>query len=215
MERTDTRPTHDLPQRTITVGMSGASGMRYGMRLLEQLLRHDCRLLVMISRAARAVFAAEEGGVLPEDPAALGSFLQARFAVERPGHLTVFDDGDWHAPVASGSAAPRQMVVCPCSTGMLSAIAHGASDTLMERAADVVLKEGGRLVLVPREMPLSSIHLENMLALSRMGVVIMPASPGFYLRPQTIDDLVNMVVGRILDQLGIDNTLSPPWGAAG
>jgi flavin prenyltransferase len=214
MERTDTDRRPHLPPRTITFGMTGASGVCYGMRLMEQLMAHNCRLLVMISRAARSVFAAEEGIDLPQEPAALKDCFLERFTGARPDLLMVFGESDWHAPVASGSGAPRQMVVCPCSTGMLSSVAHGASDTLMERAADVVLKERGRLVLVPREMPLSSIHLENMLKLSRMGAVIMPASPGFYARPHTIADLVDTVVGRILDQLGIETTLVRRWGAA-
>lgn len=114
--------------------------------------------------------------------------------------------------MASGSAAPSKMVVCPCSTGTLSSIAIGASDNLIERAADVVLKERGQLILVPREMPLSSIHLENMLKLSQMGATIMPAAPGFYHNPKTIDDLVDFVVARILDHLGIEQSLVARWG---
>ena len=114
--------------------------------------------------------------------------------------------------MASGSAAPKQMVVCPCSTGSLSAIANGASDNLVERAADVVIKERGQLILVPREMPLSSIHLEHMLKLSQMGVTIMPAAPGFYHQPKSISDLVDFVVARILDHLGLDQQLMARWG---
>lgn len=117
------------------------------------------------------------------------------------------------APVASGSGAPSSMVICPCSTGTLSAIACGASNNLIERAADVALKERRKLILVPRESPYSTIHLENMLALSRMGAVILPASPGFYHRPQRVEDLVDFVVARILNQLGIENALLPRWGA--
>ena len=116
------------------------------------------------------------------------------------------------APVASGSNAPRAMVICPCSTGTLSAIACGASNNLIERAADVMLKEQKKLILVSREMPLSTIHLENMLKLARMGCVMMPASPGFYQRPEQISDLIDFVVARILDQLQIEQQLMPPWG---
>ena len=119
---------------------------------------------------------------------------------------------EWFSPVASGSAAPKQMVVCPCSTGTLSAVACGASDNLIERAADVVLKERGQLIMVPREMPLSSLHLENMLKLSQMGVVMMPAAPGFYHQPQSIADLIDFVVARILDHLGVDQQLMARWG---
>jgi len=118
----------------------------------------------------------------------------------------------WTAPVASGSGAPASMVVCPCSTGTLSAIASGASDNLIERAADVALKERRQLILVPRESPFSAIHLENMLKLARLGVTILPAAPGFYHRPQSVDDLVDFVVARILDQLGVEQTLVKRWG---
>ena len=124
----------------------------------------------------------------------------------------MFGREEWTAPVASGSAPPRAMVVCPCTTGTLANIANGICSNLIDRAADVVIKEGRRLVLVPRETPLSAIHLENMLKLARLGVVILPPSPGFYQQPETIDELVDFVVGRILDQLGIDNDLSPRWG---
>ncbi|MET0077640.1 MAG: UbiX family flavin prenyltransferase, partial [Candidatus Thiodiazotropha lotti] len=116
------------------------------------------------------------------------------------------------APVASGSNPPRAMVVCPCTVGALSAIACGASNDLMERAADVVLKERRKLILVVRETPFSEIHLENMLKLSRMGAVIMPANPGFYHNPQRVEDIVDFMVSRILDQLGVENRLSPRWG---
>jgi 4-hydroxy-3-polyprenylbenzoate decarboxylase len=125
--------------------------------------------------------------------------------------LRVFGREEWTAPVASGSSAPRAMVVCPCTTGTLSAIACGASNNLIDRAADVVLKEGRKLILVPRETPFSAIHLENMLKLARLGVCILPPSPGFYHQPQAIDDLVDFVVARILDQLDIDHAVSRRW----
>lgn len=118
------------------------------------------------------------------------------------------------APVASGSSAPRAMVVCPCSTGSLSAIATGASDNLIERAADVMIKEKRQLILVPREMPFSAIHLEHMLKLAQLGVTIMPANPGFYNQPQSVDDLVNFVVARILDHLNVEQDLVKRWGYA-
>ena len=116
------------------------------------------------------------------------------------------------AAVASGSGAPSSMVVCPASTGTLSAIACGASNNLIERAADVALKERRQLILVPREMPLSAIHLQHMLSLTQMGATIMPASPGFYRQPQSVADLVDFVVARILDHLGVEQTLLPRWG---
>jgi 4-hydroxy-3-polyprenylbenzoate decarboxylase len=118
----------------------------------------------------------------------------------------------WTAAVASGSGAPAAMVVCPCSTGTLSSIACGASDNLIERAADVAIKEGRKLILVPREAPFSPLHLENMLKLSRLGVTIMPAAPGFYHQPQTVGDLVDFIVARLLDHLGVEQTLVKRWG---
>jgi 4-hydroxy-3-polyprenylbenzoate decarboxylase len=130
------------------------------------------------------------------------------------GQLCVFGREQWMAPVASGSGAPSAMVVCPCSTGTLSAIACGASNNLIERAADVALKERRQLILVPREAPYSEIHLEHMLKLTRMGSVIIPASPGFYHRPQSVEDMVDFVVARILSQLGLEQALLPRWGEA-
>jgi 4-hydroxy-3-polyprenylbenzoate decarboxylase len=131
-----------------------------------------------------------------------------------PGQLCVFGREQWMAPVASGSGAPSAMVVCPCSTGTLSAIACGASNNLIERAADVALKERRQLLLVPREAPYSEIHLEHMLKLTRMGAVVIPASPGFYHRPQSVEDMVDFVVARILSQLGLEQSLLPRWGEA-
>jgi 4-hydroxy-3-polyprenylbenzoate decarboxylase len=128
-------------------------------------------------------------------------------------HVRVYDDRDRGAAPASGSALSAGMVICPCSMGTISAIAVGASRSLVERAADVVLKERRRLVLVPRESPYSAIHLENMLTLTRAGAVVLPASPGFYHRPATIDDLVDFIVARVLDQLGVEHSLVPRWGS--
>ena len=166
---------------------------------------------VLLSSAARVVFATELNWQLPASPQATAQALQERFQVSAE-QLQVYGKEQWFAPVASGSAAPKKMVVCPCSTGTLSAIANGASDNLIERAADVVIKERGQLILLPREMPLSAIHLENMLKLARLGVTIMPASPGFYHQPQSIDDLIDFVVARILDHLGLNQTIQPKWG---
>jgi len=138
-------------------------------------------------------------------------FLHAHYAVDER-RLQVFGESQWTAPVASGSGAPDAMVVCPCTTGTLSSIANGACDNLIERAADVTIKERGLLIVMPREMPLSAIHLENMLKLARIGVTIMPPNPGFYHRPDSVGDLVDFVVARVLDQLGIEQTLAPRWG---
>ena len=195
----------------ITVAITGASGAAYALRLLELLVQHKQRVFILVSDAARIVLETEEDITLPQDPQQATAFLQERFSAA-PGRLRVFGPDEWTSPVASGSGAPKQMIVCPCTMGTLAAIAMGASDNLLERAADVVIKERGSLILVPREMPYSPIHLENMLKLSRMGVTIIPASPGFYNKPQTIADLVDSVVGRILDHAGIEHRMQPRWG---
>jgi 4-hydroxy-3-polyprenylbenzoate decarboxylase len=195
----------------VTVAWTGASGSPYGLRLVEALLAAGESVHLLISRAARVVLAEETDLALPGNTRALERALTDHFG-EQPGNLRVLGPEEWTSPVASGSSAPRRMAICPCSTGTLAAVATGASDNLIERAADVILKEGGRLVLVPREAPLSAIHLENMLTLARLGVTILPASPGFYHRPATIDDLVDQVVGRILDHLEVEHALGPRWG---
>ncbi|MCW8109849.1 UbiX family flavin prenyltransferase [Alteromonas ponticola] len=196
---------------SITLAITGASGAPYALRLLESLLTTHCTVHLLISSAAKVVLATEEELQLPSRPAQIKSFFVEKFSCNED-QLHVYGKEEWFSPVASGSAAPKTMVVCPCSTGTLSSIATGASDNLIERAADVVLKERGQLILVPREMPLSSIHLENMLKLSQLGATIMPAAPGFYHQPQSINDLVDFVVARILDHIGIDQTLMPRWG---
>jgi 4-hydroxy-3-polyprenylbenzoate decarboxylase len=197
--------------RTITLAMTGASGAQYGLRLLECLLAADCHVYFLISAAARVVLATETDERLPEGADAAQAYLCQRFGA-RPDQLRVFERDEWLAPVASGSSAPASMVICPCSTGTLSAIAAGASNNLIERAADVALKERRQLILVPRETPYSQIHLENMLKLTRMGALVLPASPGFYQRPQQLVDLIDFIVARILDQLGVPQTLLPRWG---
>ncbi len=169
------------------------------------------RVHLMVSAAAQVVIATETDLKMPGRPDEMEAFFAARYGAA-PGQLSVYGKDQWMAPVASGSNAPRAMVVCPCSTGTLSAIATGASNNLIERAADVMLKERRQLILVPREMPLSAIHLENMLTLARLGVTIMPAAPGFYHKPQRVVELVDFVVARILDHLGVAQTLAPRWG---
>jgi 4-hydroxy-3-polyprenylbenzoate decarboxylase len=193
------------------VAITGASGSAYALRLIDALLQSGERLYLMISQAAQIVLRMESGLELPSQPAEIQKILCERFHVTTE-QLQVFGRQQWMAPVASGSNPPRAMVVCPCTVGALSAIACGASNDLMERAADVVLKERHKLILVVRETPFSEIHLENMLKLSRMGVVIMPANPGFYHNPQSVEEIVDFMVSRILDQLGVENRLSPRWG---
>ncbi|ULG70791.1 UbiX family flavin prenyltransferase [Marinobacterium sediminicola] len=197
--------------RRVTLAITGASGVQYGLRLLQCLLGLDTQVLLMVSKAAQVVIATETELKLPGAPEAMESFLTEYFAA-RPGQIKVYGREQWMAPVASGSGAPSAMVVCPCSTGTLSAIACGASNNLIERAADVALKERRQLLLVPREAPYSEIHLEHMLKLTRMGAVVVPASPGFYQKPQTVEDMVDFIVARLLAQLGFEQTLLPRWG---
>lgn len=195
----------------VTLALTGASGMPYALRLLQCLLQQDAEVFVVMSKAARVVIGTETDMVLLPGTGETAKALRDYLKIDS-GTLTVCGLEQWTAPIASGSGAPHQMVVCPCSTGTLSAIATGASNNLVERAADVALKEGRKLILVPREAPFSAIHLENMLKLARLGVVILPAAPGFYHQPQSIDDLVDFIVARILDQLGLPQTLVPRWG---
>ena len=199
------------PVNTVTLALTGASGMAYGMRLLECLLAADVRVYLLLSQAAHIVAKQEIGVALPARASDLEKQLAAGLNA-RDGQLRVFGRDDWNAPVASGTNPADAMVVCPCSMGTLAAIAHGLSDNLIERAADVMLKEQKKLILVPREAPFSTLHLENMLTLSRMNVVILPANPGFYHRPQNVGDIVDFIVARILDQLGIPHELMVRWG---
>jgi 4-hydroxy-3-polyprenylbenzoate decarboxylase len=199
------------PLNTVTLALSGASGMAYGLRLLECLLAADLRVYLLVSQAAHIVAKQELGIALPARPIDLEKQLSDGLQA-RAGQLRVFGREDWNAPVASGSNPADAMVVCPCSMGTLAAIAHGLSDNLIERAADVMLKEQKKLILVPREAPFSTLHLENMLKLSKMNAVILPANPGFYHRPQTVEAIIDFIVARVLDQLGVQHTLMVPWG---
>lgn len=198
-------------QKTITLAMTGASGAPYGLRLLECLLAADYQVYFLISSAARVVMATEHNLKLPSGPDAMKAVLVEHLGCD-DDKLIVCGKEDWFSPVASGSAAPKQMVVCPCSAGSVASIAHGISDNLIERAADVVLKERGQLIMVVRETPFSTLHLENMLKLSQMGTTIMPAAPGFYHQPKSIEDLIDFMVARILDHLGVEQGLVPRWG---
>ena len=197
--------------QTIALAMTGASGVPYGLTLLEQLIEADRQVYLMLSQAGQIVIGMETELSLPGRTADIERYLSDYFEASA-GQLRVFGKDQWTAPVASGSGAPDAMVVCPCTTGTLSSIAHGSSDDLIERAADVVLKEQRKLILVPRETPFSEIHLENMLRLARMGAIIMPPNPGFYHPPETLQDIVDFVVARILDHLDIPHDLVPVWG---
>lgn len=199
------------PRKIINLAFTGASGAQYGLRLLQCLLAAGCRVHLMVSRAAQVVIATETDLKLPGSPQGMQAYLSERYSADAD-QLVVFGREDWFAPPASGSGEPAPLVVCPCSTGTLSALATGASNNLIERAGDVALKERRPLILVPREAPYSEVHLENMLRLTRMGVTVIPASPGFYHQPQSIEDLVDFIVARLLDHLGVGQALMPRWG---
>ncbi len=196
---------------TITLALTGASGMPYGIRLLECLLRAGAKVYLLYSQAAQIVARQEMDLSLPARARDAAELFSARFGAA-PGQLQAFGREEWFAPVASGSNPADAMVVCPCTMGTLAAIAAGMADNLIERAADVTLKESRKLILVARETPLSAIHLENMLRLARAGAIILPANPGFYHHPQTAQDLVDFVVARVLDNLGLEHSLMPRWG---
>lgn len=200
--------------KTVCLALTGASGMPYGIRLLECLLAAGCRVQLLYSSTAQVVARQEMDLELPSRPQEARSVLLARCGLGDDAPLAVYGREEWFAPVASGSNPPDAMVVCPCTMGTLAAMAAGLADNLICRAADVVLKEGRKLIVVPRETPLSAIHLENMLRLSRAGAVILPPNPAFYHRPQQLDDLVDFVVARILDQLQVPHRLLERWGEA-
>lgn len=195
----------------ITVAITGASGAAYALRLIECLLSANYQLYILCSSAGRIVLDTEVGVKIPGSPDAASQFLTKRYQAKK-GQITVFGKEQWFSPVASGSSAPKKMVVCPCSTGTMAAICHGMSDNLIERAADVVIKERGQLILMVRETPLSTLHLQNMLSLSQQGVTIMPAAPGFYHGAKSMNDLVDFMVGRVLDHLSIEQKIMPRWG---
>jgi flavin prenyltransferase len=198
--------------RTVLLAWTGASGMGYGLRLLECLLKSGVEVWLVYSQAAQIVAKQELDIALPTRPIDAEREFGARFEA-KDGQLRVFGRDDWNAPPASGSNPADAMVVCPCTMGTLGAIAGGLSDNLIERAADVMLKEQRKLVLVPRETPFSAIHLENMLKLSRAGAVMLAANPGFYHNPQSVEGVIDYVVARVLDHVGVSNDLMQRWGA--
>ena len=192
----------------LVVAVTGASGAPYAVRLLESLVAAGRDVWLIVSAHGWRLLATEVG-------VADADALRARVGAGGwDRHVTAFDDRDRGAAPASGSARSSGMIVCPCSMGTLSAISIGASRSLIERAADVALKERRRLVLVPRETPLSIVHLENMLRVSRAGATVLPAAPGFYHAPARVGELVDFVVARVLDQLDVDHALGRRWGSA-
>ncbi|OSI14940.1 flavin prenyltransferase UbiX [Neisseria dumasiana] len=203
--------TVHYPINTVTLAFTGASGMPYGIRLLECLLQSGKTVWLLYSQAAQIVARQEMNLTLPASPSECQAVLCERYHVS-PARLRVFGKDEWFAPPASGTNPADAMIVCPASMGVVAAIAHGTSDHLIERAADVCIKERRPLVIVPRETPLSTLHLENLLKLSRLGAVILPPSPGFYHHPDTLDHMIDFVVARILDQLRIPHQLMKKWG---
>lgn len=194
----------------IFLAMTGASGSVYGLRLIEELQRHGCRLTVTASASGRLVCRDETGLDLSGETSAATERLCGRLGLA--DGIRVVAPDDLFVDAASGSAAPDAMIVAPCSMGTLARIACGISANLIERVADVMLKERRPLLLVPRETPFSEIHLENMLRLARAGARIIPAMPAFYQQPRSINDMVDFMVGKILDQLGIEHELFRRWG---
>lgn len=197
-----------------TVVVTGASGSVYGMRLIEQLVLAGHEVSVVFTDAGREVTAFELGFDVPaEDPKVAAVALAAFLELASAERLRIAYPGDLLDRIASGSHYTDAMVVCPCSMGFVASVAHGLADDLPERAADVMLKERRPLVLVPREMPLSLIHLRNLTACAEAGAIVAPAMPGFYAKPESIDDLVSFVVGKVLDVLEVEHSLFKRWGA--
>jgi len=195
-----------MNDRPLVMAITGASGAPYAVRLLESLVAANRPVQLIVSAHGLRLLRTES------DIDSVEALREKVGAAAWDRCVTTFDDADRGAPPASGSALSAGMVICPCSMGTVAAIAMGTSRSLVERAADVALKERRKLILVPRETPLSAIHLENMLRVTRAGALVMPAAPGFYHRPSTIDELVNFVVARVLDHLDVPHTLSARWG---
>lgn len=198
-----------MTRHPLVLAITGASGAPYAVRLLQQLVQQRVPTWLIVSSHGFRLLQTETG--IPD----LAALRERVGAGGFDACVTVFDDGDRGAAPASGSARSSGMVICPCSMGTVSAVAHGTSRSLVERAADVALKERRPLLLVPRETPLSLVHLENLTAATRAGAIVIPASPGFYHRPTTIEELVDFVVARVLDQLQVEHTLGRRWGGEG
>jgi len=194
--------------KIFTVGITGASGVIYGVRLVQELLKLKNQVHLVITDAGWQVLKQE----LDWDTQKQEELLNTNFAIWGEG-LNYHHLRDFHAPIASGSFQTDGMVIIPCSMGTLSGVAQGSSGNLLERAADVVLKEGKKLLVVPRETPLNVIHIENMLKLSQAGAKILPAMPGFYHKPTNLSQLIDHLVGKVLDNLGIEHTLFKRWGS--
>jgi len=194
-----------------TIGITGASGSAYGLRVLEVLVAAGHTVYVSLTRDGMHILNDETGLALKGSETDIQNALVKHLGA-REGQVRYFDEDNMYAPIASGSAKVDGMAVIPCSMKALSSLANGFASNLIERAADVTIKERRKLVIVPRETPLSTIHLRNMLSLAEAGCQIIPAMPAFYHRPRNIEDLVDFIAGRVLDALGVENDLSPRWG---
>ncbi len=195
----------------IAVAWTGASGIQYGIRLLEELLKTGRQVYLLYSQAAQIVAQMETDLVLPSRASEAQMMLCEKYGVTEK-QLQVFGRQQWTAPPASGSNPPEAMVICPCTSGTLATVANGVCDDLIDRSADVMLKERRKLIIVVRETPHSTIQLENMLRLAQAGATIMPANPGFYFKPQSVEEIIDFMVARILDHLGVENSLGKRWG---
>ena len=198
-------------QTPVILALTGASGVQYALRLMECLFEAGTPVYLMVSKAAQIVLSMETELKVPAKSAEMARFFTELYRA-KAGQLEVFSQEQWTAPIASGSHKALSMVVCPCTTGTLAAIANGNSDNLLDRAADVMLKEKRQLIMVVRETPFSQIHLENMLRLSQAGATIMPANPGFYHTPEKLEDIIDLMVARVLDHLKIEHSLLERWG---
>jgi flavin prenyltransferase len=198
--------------KNITLGITGATGIPIAFTLLKHLLKLECQVHLVITSAGIITAKQETGISLSANPNATANSLIKELDLSKSKNLSVYTNNDWFAPMASGTGVSDAMVVCPCSMASLGKIANGIGDDLICRAADVILKEHKQLILVPRETPLSAIHLANMQKLAQLQVCILPPMPGFYTHPQSVQDIIDFIVGRILDQLGLKNLLVKPWG---
>ena len=200
-----------IAAKKITLAITGASGVVFATNLLAQLLNSNCIVHLVMSKAGVVTLHHELGIALAGSPQLIKQKLVNELNLTDAHNLFVYGVQDWYAPIASGSSVDEAMVICPCSMATLAKVANGIGDDLIVRAADVILKERKNLVIVPRETPFSALHLENMLKLARLGVAVVPPIPGFYSHPKSLEDVVNSVVSRIMDQLGVTNNLSKRW----
>ena len=194
-----------------TIAITGASGAPYGLRLLQELVKGGHTVSLCMSREGISILHDETGLMLKGSETDIQNILERTLRAEK-GQFRYFEEENLYAPIASGSSKVDAMIVIPCTMKTLASIAHGFASNLIERAADVMIKEKRKLIIVPRETPLSAIHLRNMLALAELGCHIIPAMPAFYHHPKKIPDMVDFIVGRVMDSLGLKNDLSPRWG---